>query len=936
MLRRSLLLVLVISLASDVAIVTAANSDVPIEHGIVHYEAGRFGGWPANSGAWVWGNEILVSYEFGYYKAKANRHSIDTEKSRERPFARSLDGGQTWTIEINPLFQRRKSRPRPKIQECPGINFAHPDLALTVRSSRLYASYDRGKNWQGPYRIPDFDQHNVMGRTDYIVNGKNDCMFFLTATKTNGKEGRPFCAQTTDGGKTFNFVSWIAPEPTGYSIMPSTVRVSKNKFISAIRRYERGDLRQGWIGIYESLDNGQSWKFLNKAAATGTHSGNPPSMIRLRDGRLCVTYGYRSVPFSIRARISSDEGKTWDNEIMLRDDARSWDLGYTRTVQRADGKIVTIYYIGTEQKVEQHIACTIWDPDKAGRGLGRIRYNNPGLTVDLGVGLWAWPLPMDYDGDGDNDLVISCPDKPYNGTYFFENTQGNIKMPLFAPALRLGNALRKAQVSFVDGKPRVLVPGKEVIHFHDRSKDLEITEQILSTDSVHSPKAKIRANQWKYCDYDGDGKQEFVVGIGEWTEYGWDNAFDSDGNWTRGPLHGYVNIARAIAPSTGRDTVHIQYLHADKKLVDVYGMPSPNFEDFDGDGDLDLLCGEFIDKFTYFENIGTRTKPKYAAGRFLTCKGDTLKMDLCMIIPVALDWDKDGDIDLIVGQEDGRVALIENTGKVIDSMPQFLPAVFFKQQAQDVKFGALVTPHSIDWDADGDEDLICGNTAGYVGFIENLDGGNPPKWGEAVYLKADGKVIHIQAGPNGSIQGPCEAKWGYTTLNVADWDGDDLLDIVINSIWGKVLWYRNIGTPSSPKLTAAKPIEVEWTGKTPKPAWTWWEPKDKQLATQWRTTPVVIDLNKDNLNDLVMLDHEGYLAFFERTKKDGDLKLLPPKRIFKDDQGVDGENFALPIGTSTENLIYSSTDAMFISIEMSQTQVTNINIKTWDSLTTGD
>ena len=43
----------------------------------------------------------------------------------------------------------------------------------------------------------------------------------------------------------------------------------------------------------------------------------------------------------------------------------------------------------------------------------RIKYNNPGLVVDLGVGLWAWPLPMDYDGDGDNDLLVSCPDKPY-------------------------------------------------------------------------------------------------------------------------------------------------------------------------------------------------------------------------------------------------------------------------------------------------------------------------------------------------------------------------------------------------------------------------------------------------------------------------------------------------------------------------------------------
>jgi len=56
-------------------------------------------------------------------------------------------------------------------------------------------------------------------------------------------------------------------------------------------------------------------------------------------------------------------------------------------------------------------------------------------------------------------------------------------------------------------------------------------------------------------------------------------------------------------------------------------------------------------------------------------------MDLEMIVPVAIDWDKDGDVDLVVGQEDGRVALVENTGRVVDGMPQFLPAKFFRQQA---------------------------------------------------------------------------------------------------------------------------------------------------------------------------------------------------------------------------------------------------------------
>ncbi|MCK5457873.1 MAG: VCBS repeat-containing protein, partial [Melioribacteraceae bacterium] len=208
---------------------------------------------------------------------------------------------------------------------------------------------------------------------------------------------------------------------------------------------------------------------------------------------------------------------------------------------------------------------------------------------------------------------------------------------------------------------------------------------------------------------------------------------------------------------------------------------------------------------------------------------------------------------------------------------------FFKQQADDIKFGALVTPYSIDWDNDGDEDLICGNTAGYIGFIENLDGAISPKWAEPVYLKAEDEVIRIQAGYNGSIQGPCEAKWGYTTLSVGDWNNDGLHDIIVNSIWGKILWYENVGTKNNPKLARAKPIEVEWESDNLYPSWFWWKPRDKNLATQWRTTPLMNDWNNDGLMDLIMLDHEGYLAFFERTKQDIGLKLLPGKRIFFDE-----------------------------------------------------
>ncbi|MBI3881981.1 MAG: VCBS repeat-containing protein [Verrucomicrobia bacterium] len=528
---------------------------------------------------------------------------------------------------------------------------------------------------------------------------------------------------------------------------------------------------------------------------------------------------------------------------------------------------------------------------------------------------------MDFNGDGKLDLVVDCPDKPYNGVYVFENpgvdTAKNT-LPVFKPGRRISKGLQFAGVSFVDGRPRVLTPATEYPDF--LTSGLEAPKKLGLPVNIH-PK-KVRGNSWRYVDFDGDGKMDLVVGADDWTEYGWDNAYTPEGKWTNGPLRGFVYFIRNTGSTAKPVYDKPVKVMAGGKPVETFGWPSPCFADFKGNGKLDLICGEFLDGFTYFENIGTRSAPKYAPGRRLTLPADVaadvrrlhsppawlaekesqslvtsaatgvkarpLTMDLEMITPTAMDWNQDGRPDLIVGDEDGRVAFIENTGKFTAAdTPQFLPPVYFKQEADDLKCGALATPVGVDWDGDGAMDIISGNSAGYLLFFKNLSGPGveKPKWAAPKYLEADGQVIRPMAGANGSIQGPAEAKWGYTTLSVADWDGDGLPDILLNSILGKVVWFKNVGTRKSPKLAAAQPIEVEWNGPQPALAWGWLRPEGKALLTQWRTTPFAVDLNHDGLMDLVMLDQEGYLAFFERAKRGGKLVLLPPRRVLCDEQG---------------------------------------------------
>jgi hypothetical protein len=90
--------------------------------------------------------------------------------------------------------------------------------------------------------------------------------------------------------------------------------------------------------------------------------GNPPSLIRLEDGRICLTYGHRAEPFEMRAKLSSDGGHTWGPERTIRGNGGGRDIGYPRSVQRTYGKVVTIYYFHEELLGDRYIAATIWDP----------------------------------------------------------------------------------------------------------------------------------------------------------------------------------------------------------------------------------------------------------------------------------------------------------------------------------------------------------------------------------------------------------------------------------------------------------------------------------------------------------------------------------------------------------------------------------------------
>jgi hypothetical protein len=349
---------------------------------IVYAEEGKFCGWPANNGGWSWdGKEILVGFSLGDYVVK-DGHNVDKPTIRS-VVCRSMDGGKSWSLE-DPQGFVGDGGPRRDVPD--GLDFTSDGFVMRVgavgylaskeKRGELFFSSDRGRTWIGPCGIaglldhPELKDVEVTSRTDYLVNGASECLLFCSARNhKKWKSDRAFLARSVDAGKSFQFVNWIVHPSNPYrAVMPSTVRCSEGMLVTAIRRrYVSGPKQDCWIDVCVSEDNGGVWSFLSRAAETGKWNGNPPALVRLKDGRLCLVYGNRTIR-QMRTRLSTDQGRTWGKEIVLRDDYQTdsfndADLGYPRVVQRADGKVVAMYYWATKQNPHHHIAGSIWDPD---------------------------------------------------------------------------------------------------------------------------------------------------------------------------------------------------------------------------------------------------------------------------------------------------------------------------------------------------------------------------------------------------------------------------------------------------------------------------------------------------------------------------------------------------------------------------------------------
>ena len=264
------------------------------------------------------------------------------------------------------------------------------------------------------------------------------------------------------------------------------------------------------------------------------------------------------------------------------------------------------------------------------------------------------------------------------------------------------------------------------------------------------------------------------------------------------------------------------------RTLDVGSESVPAFTDLDGDGDLDLLLSNKIEpgqtrtgRLFVFENTGSRTAPAFAA------RGSVPGLpEAYHYAPAFGDLDGDGDEDMLLGEWRDRIAYYRNDGRDGGADGGILPRwTLVDSAAATLTRGRNTTPALADLDADGDLDLLVGESSGTLNYYRNDGGPRSPDF----QLVSD-EFQGIDAGRR-------------SVPTILDLDGDGDLDLAVGSEASGLLLFMNEGSP-------AEPVFVETVPFAP--------------AVPTFTTPVFVDLDGDGDRDLVTGGGGGGLTVYLR------------------------------------------------------------------------
>ncbi len=602
-------------------------------------------------------------------------------------------------------------------------------------------------------------------------------------------------------------------------------------------------------------------------------------------------------------------------------------------------------------------------------------YNRPGEFHNLGVGMTNdQPMPVDWDGDGRTDLLqrniySTSYGEPWWGLYFWRNIGSN-RQPRFDRYVRLkadGQVIQDMYASFQvidwnrDGRPDILcgVGGGKLrntmkVYLNTGERDafglpvlaagpavdwhgggdltygmrlldwsgqgsldlftLRLHVQYFPIQEVNSTwfrhvlsegkfgppeplslTGKTPYDEWPAGLYDvnGDGKADLIGSTGglhtdppRTCVVAWENTGTRESpQFSKPPAcvidttpEGFAHVA--VADSAAFHGLFVNYQGSwlryfektpaafiDRGPLLARGLPcssggysSVEVADWEGDGDLDFIAGNEGGAVQLIENVSAAGRTMFNKARPIPLTDRTAmyvarwqfihdpdpERLLGQSKPAYVDWDGDGDLDLLVGNNSNRIAYFENVGT--RRGPRFAPMRKLVHDGGE-HFSFRAHPATVDWNGDGLIDLVTGSTG-------PRDRNDNPRITVSLYLRyrAGDGILHLRPPEplrmedGRSFQTPIPYQHGF---EAADWDGDGDFDILTNQDKQLVL-YRNAGSNARP---AFRRELLRFYGQP-------------ILVGLHETSTKAVDWDRDGSLDLITGGESGWTYFFRRAALD--------------------------------------------------------------------
>jgi hypothetical protein len=409
----------------------------------------------------------------------------------------------------------------------------------------------------------------------------------------------------------------------------------------------------------------------------------------------------------------------------------------------------------------------------------RTETDNP-LNVD--VGNESAPAFVDVDADGDFDAFLGAND---GALYYYENT-GSATNPSFTARTGTDNPFDGADVGYdsapafvdldADGDFDAYIGTNDGTLDYYRNDGTAGSPSFIAVTSDTNPFMGVEVfsvSDATFVDVDDDG--DFDLFIGEYY----------------GAIDYYENIGTPSTPDLVESTGTANPMDG----VDVGGYSKPASADIDNDGDPDLLIGSGAGTVDYFKNTGTAGNPSFAAVTGSANPFDGVDVGYYSV-PTLVDIDKDDDIDVFIGGNDGTLYYYENTGSA--NSPIFAQRTGTDNPFDGVDVGYNSAPAFADIDNDGDFDALTGNGNGSLNYYENS--------GTATNPSFVGRT-----GGDSPFEGLKVPSTSIPTFVDIDGDGDP--DAVIGNGVGNLIFYQHYGVHRETQaVTGSEDVSFGWKG----------------------------------------------------------------------------------------------------------------------------